>query len=1066
MERKYKAFISYRHLPLQMSVAKKLHRRIEHFVIPCALRRNGEKKLGYVFRDQDELPLSNDLAGNIRRALDNSEFLIVICTPETKESRWCMEEIDYFLAHHDREHVLAVLADGQAEDAFPPQLTDTYSEAGERIAHVEPLAANIAADSASKRNRLFQVESLRILAALTGCAFDELYRREQRYRIRRVVAAASAVTMIAAAFIGVLLDRNAAIRSNYEQSLRNQSRYLSAESLNRLESGDRLGAIRLATAALPSGEDPRPIISRAQYALECAVGIYTAPGTSGTYATGVLSHPGTVSTFSMNEDGSLLCSMTSENLVTMWDTQKMAKLWSFPLEDDSVSSRWVSFPNDGYVLTGTSREIVCLRPATGETVWRRTADDLNDRSWGSLWAAIPMDDGPTLLAVTSENVLRLDLATGETIRRIELPKVSVDEQAWQYSLSYASSDPKGTLLAARIYTYTPQNQEGVAVIDLTSGELRSLWLAPVGITVAPKPSVFAEDRLVFITWDLTGSSSMSFGSLMFSTNDVSQLHCVDPESGAELWCTDHPHTVTSGNDALRFETGLTENPLLVYTYSNHVDVLDPTDGTMLGHCELPSRVLSTDRVNRVLCCVTGTGDQTVINPNQLGEWTSARIFVDDLIAASSKPGNFWVQPRKNNGELIHYGGVKADPTWQDRTVRWQNESDAGQFFNPDDVRTGDKSIAMLDDRTLILGNAGPDGPFWGVGLPEGGTEYSARYTYTLLGLNGEKLLLAWKNSTSSGVGQAALDTGEVTLFPWSDGERTPICFYSDPAGERLFAPSYRFTEGDDPETTRIELSALVLDPSLELQKEIPIAALDAGGSVMTVMDGREDLFLILPDGKDGPTAYRVEMETGRVSLCTDAFARFLASEGISRDPEENLIWAPDGSRAAFFADKETLRLTDLEGNLFPEIRAETREFCSACFSPDGQELLTVETDCFLRRYRVEDGTLLGKSELYAAGSLVLKKITWDISDPDFLAIGLGNYLNLVSREDWEVFAYVPDCWGYLKATDSFCCVKGSNRNEIGFFPRHTLPDLLDYAGEVLNGWDLSPTQKQQYGLAD
>ena len=48
----------------------------------------------------------------------------------------------------------------------------------------------------------------------------------------------------------------------------------------------------------------------------------------------------------------------------------------------------------------------------------------------------------------------------------------------------------------------------------------------------------------------------------------------------------------------------------------------------------------------------------------------------------------------------------------------------------------------------------------------------------------------------------------------------------------------------------------------------------------------------------------------------------------------------------------------------------------------------------------------------------------------------------------------------------FCCVKGSNRNEIGFFPRHTLPDLLDYAGEVLNGWDLSPTQKQQYGLAD
>ncbi len=30
MERSYIAFISYRHLPLEMATAKKLHRRIEH----------------------------------------------------------------------------------------------------------------------------------------------------------------------------------------------------------------------------------------------------------------------------------------------------------------------------------------------------------------------------------------------------------------------------------------------------------------------------------------------------------------------------------------------------------------------------------------------------------------------------------------------------------------------------------------------------------------------------------------------------------------------------------------------------------------------------------------------------------------------------------------------------------------------------------------------------------------------------------------------------------------------------------------------------------------------------
>ena len=64
-ERNYKAFISYRHKPLDMETAKKLHRRIEQYVIPKELRRNGEKKLGLVFRDQDELPISNNLTENI-----------------------------------------------------------------------------------------------------------------------------------------------------------------------------------------------------------------------------------------------------------------------------------------------------------------------------------------------------------------------------------------------------------------------------------------------------------------------------------------------------------------------------------------------------------------------------------------------------------------------------------------------------------------------------------------------------------------------------------------------------------------------------------------------------------------------------------------------------------------------------------------------------------------------------------------------------------------------------------------------------------------------------------------
>ena len=183
--RTYKAFISYRHLPLEKSIAVKLHRRIEHYIIPRELRNNGVKKLGYVFRDQDELPISGSLSENIRQALDRSEFLIVICTPETEKSEWVLREISYFLEHHDRDHVLAVLADGNEKTAFPSLLIGDITDGSGTKAQFEPLAANIVASSALKRSRLFASESLRILAALIGCPYDALYKREQRYKLRR-----------------------------------------------------------------------------------------------------------------------------------------------------------------------------------------------------------------------------------------------------------------------------------------------------------------------------------------------------------------------------------------------------------------------------------------------------------------------------------------------------------------------------------------------------------------------------------------------------------------------------------------------------------------------------------------------------------------------------------------------------------------------------------------------------------------------------------------------------------------------------------------------------------------
>ena len=95
----YAAFISYRHRMPDEAIAKKLHTLIETYHIPADIQKStGRKKMGRVFRDQEELPLSTDLGNDIKTALEHSDWLIALCSPSYLESKWCMTEIEYFIS--------------------------------------------------------------------------------------------------------------------------------------------------------------------------------------------------------------------------------------------------------------------------------------------------------------------------------------------------------------------------------------------------------------------------------------------------------------------------------------------------------------------------------------------------------------------------------------------------------------------------------------------------------------------------------------------------------------------------------------------------------------------------------------------------------------------------------------------------------------------------------------------------------------------------------------------------------------------------------------------------------
>ena len=238
----YTAFISYRHTSPDAEIAAKLHTLIENYHIPKNIKEKlGMEKMGRVFRDEEELPLSTDLGGDIYKALDASEWLIVICSPAYLESKWCQAELDYFISIGKRDRILTVLADGEPGNAFPEQLRFIEKD-GERK-EIEPLAADVRADSTAGSLKQLSSEKLRILAPMLGVTYDDLRQRAQKRRFRIISSASAAGIALLTAFLIFALVKNAQIKKQRDLALDNQMQLLIEEANISSSGGNKLSAL-------------------------------------------------------------------------------------------------------------------------------------------------------------------------------------------------------------------------------------------------------------------------------------------------------------------------------------------------------------------------------------------------------------------------------------------------------------------------------------------------------------------------------------------------------------------------------------------------------------------------------------------------------------------------------------------------------------------------------------------------------------------------------------------------------------------------------------------------------
>lgn len=386
MERNYIAFISYRHTPLDMAAAKQLHGLIEQYTIPKQLRHGGQKKLGIVFRDQEELPASSDLSRDICSALDNSEFLIVICTPDTPQSIWVEREIRYFLQNHDRNHILTVLAEGEPSEAFPKILTQTYN--GQEI---EPLAADVRAKNTRGVLSKLRRECRRLFAAMLGCPYDAIVLREQRRQRRRTLAFTAAVLTVAISFSAVLLVKNKEIsQKNTElaqqkaEVQQRESQLLTANAQEAMAGGDYLAAVENAVSALPrEGDEDRPYYAPAESVLMEALDVFGNSDSRGLLRSTTLEQMTPISEFGISSDGSQLVTMDLYGTLTCFDTVNGALLWSAAMGDGGTYDRYSStrlffHAKENLVVGYYDHLLEAYALETGQLLWTAAIPDANE----------------------------------------------------------------------------------------------------------------------------------------------------------------------------------------------------------------------------------------------------------------------------------------------------------------------------------------------------------------------------------------------------------------------------------------------------------------------------------------------------------------------------------------------------------------------------------------------------------------------------------------------------------------------------------------------------------------
>ncbi|GEM_PF-1348824 len=607
----YNAFISYRHTERDTAVAAEIQKRLERFRIPSAIRQKyGVQKIGRIFRDQDELVISEDLSRLIDSALSVSDYLIVICSPAYLESAWCLHEIEEFLKTHDRSHILTVLSEGDPPGVFPAilrQKTETVIRDDGSMETVETVGEPLACDYRGDLRRASRTELPRLVSALIGCGYDELIMRETQYRRKRMLGMFAVLAALSAGAISYLLYSNHTIREHYTQTLIAQSGNLAEQSVQAFASRDRYAAMRYAAEALPSAELERPIIGEALQALSNAVYAYQTPYQ--TAETRCYDLDEDIQRILLSSDGKYLTVTDQTGILHVYETESGTKCSSWPLHALDTD---VILTQDNRILT------------VSEGTVRAYDTD------GTLLAEMPMkyqlynflQESPDAEYIACGDAYAVQVMRSEDLSPAASFPLPENTEGYIRDLCWSEDGAKIAVML--------RQEDGIntfGVFDFESGHFRYI---PDTLSHV-QDFLLIDDGMLIIAYDSEENESFAASDGTAYLRDASRVIQAYTKDSELLWQTEIRYTAI---DHLRDMQLISADGMeyLLVTAGDHLCMIDPADGSIHTNRQITeSPVCIAETTGSYIHLITSAGKDTIVHMDT-GEIFMDQVFPQDITA--------------------------------------------------------------------------------------------------------------------------------------------------------------------------------------------------------------------------------------------------------------------------------------------------------------------------------------------------------------------------------------------------------------------------------------------------